>query len=148
MVQVTKTVSINIQAGRTLILSLNQAFLFPFPPGVRRDFTSRYSVNILWGSKAVPPCAPDVLEQISQVEERSVVLRVDVQSSPVEVLCLLGAVRQRAQVVQGAGVARVQPGAQAQRFHMKGEGFSIRRAENPFSHSVLDGWMDGYLILR
>lgn len=31
----------------------------------------------------------DVLEQISQVEQRPVVLRVDVQSPPVEVLRLL-----------------------------------------------------------
>lgn len=48
-----------------------------------------------------------LLEEVSQVEESSVVLRVDVQGLSVVTLGLLWAACQRAEVVHGAGVAGV-----------------------------------------
>lgn len=48
-----------------------------------------------------------LLEEVSQVKQSSVMLRVDVQSFPVVALSLLWAASQRAEIVHGAGVARV-----------------------------------------
>lgn len=59
--------------------------------------------------KALRRSACVSLEQVPQVEERSVVLRVNVQGFPVVTLRLLGVSGQSAQVVHGAGVPRVQP---------------------------------------
>lgn len=105
-------------------------------------------------------CLCDVLEQISQVKQRSVVLRVDVQSSPVKVLRLLGAVSQRAQIVEGTRMARVQSRTHSTVFLREVEIFQIKQrkqygadghvraaneavcpvnksAKNSYSHSVL-----------
>lgn len=48
-----------------------------------------------------------LLEEVSQVKQSSVMLRVDVQSFPVVALSLLWAPSQCAEIVHGAGVARV-----------------------------------------
>lgn len=50
-----------------------------------------------------------LLEEVAQVKQGSVVLGVDGQSSSVVAFRLLRALSQRAQVVHGAGVLRVQP---------------------------------------
>lgn len=48
-----------------------------------------------------------LLEEVSQVEQSSVMLRVDVQCLPVVALSLLWAASQSSQVVHGAGMAGV-----------------------------------------
>lgn len=55
-------------------------------------------------------CVYILLEQVSQVEQGSVVLGVGVQGGPVVVLGILWVACQSTQVVHGTGMARVQPG--------------------------------------
>lgn len=50
-----------------------------------------------------------LLEEVAKVKQGSVVLRVDNQRFPVIALCLLWALSQRAKIVHGTGMLRVQP---------------------------------------
>lgn len=50
-----------------------------------------------------------LLEEVAKVKQGSVMLRVDTQSFSVVAFCLLWTLSQRAKIVHGTGMLRVQP---------------------------------------
>ena len=72
--------------------------------------TSECTHNVCVCVHACRVCVYILLEQVSQVEQGSVVLGVGVQGGPVVVLGILWVACQSTQVVHGTGMARAQPG--------------------------------------